>query len=104
MFGKEAGVLTINEKGGNVLPASIRKFEQTLNKKWMFGRYNAEANIQYGGKNISGSLSFWVIPYKLIAIILGVLIILFVALRRLLRWYTHRAIAKATGKAPKKKK
>lgn len=104
MFGKEAGVLTINEKGGNVLPASIRKFEQTLNKKWMFGRYNAEANIQYGGKNLSGSLSFWVIPYKLIAIILGVLTILFVALRKLLKWYTHRAIAKATGKAPKKKK
>lgn len=104
MFGKEAGVLTINEKGGNVLPASIRKFEQTLNKKWLFGRYTAEANVQYGGKNISESISFWVIPYKLIAIILGVLIVLFIAIRRLLRWYTRRAIAKATGGRPKKKK
>lgn len=103
MFGKEAGVLTINEKGGNVLPASIRKFEQTLNKRWMFGRYSAEANIQYGGKNLSGSVSFWVIPYKLIAIVLGALIILFVALRKVLKWYTRRAIAKATGGAPKRK-
>ena len=105
MFGKEAGVLTINEKGGNVLPASIRKFEQTLNSKWMFGRYNAEANIQYAGKNISGSLSFWVIPYKLIAVVLGGLIALFLAIRWFLRKYVQRAISKAssTPKKPKKK-
>lgn len=103
MFGKETAVLSVNEKGGNVLPASIRKFEQTLNKKWLFGRYTAEANVQYGGKNINESISFWVVPYKLIAIILGGLILLVLAIRWVLRKYVQRAVSKASGKSKKTK-
>ncbi len=97
-FGGQVAVLTVNEKGGNVLPASIRRFEQTLNKKHLFGRYKAEANVEYNGKNISQTITFWVIPYKLIAIILGVLLILVAGIRSGLKKYVRRAVKKAQNK------
>lgn len=102
IFGKEVRVLSVNEKGGNVLPASVRRFEQTLDKKWLFGRYQAEANVQYNGKNLSRTISFWVIPYKLLAIIVGVLLLLFVAVRQGLKRYVQRAVRKASGESKKK--
>ncbi len=95
MFGKEVAVLAVNENGGNILPASVRRFEQQLNKSRLFGKYNVEANIQYEGKNVTGNISFWVIPYKLIAIILGGLLIAIVALRKGLKAYNRRIIKKA---------
>lgn len=104
MLGKEVGVLTINENGGNVLPGSIRRFAQEMPNKWMFGRYKAEANVQFSGQNINSNLTFWVIPYKLIAIIAGIAIVLIIVLRYLLRAYGRRAVEKAhqSKSAPKK--
>jgi hypothetical protein len=102
LFGGEVAVLSINDKGGNVLPASIRRFEQKLDHKRLFGRYKAEAVVQYSGKSLSQSISFWVIPYKLIAIILGTLLILIAAGRTALRRYTKRAVKKAMGEKDKK--
>ncbi len=75
MFGKQTGSIEINGAGGNVLPSSIRRFDQTFNKANLFGRYTATFNLAYGtnGQILSSSLSFWVIPYKLIIIVLVVL-------------------------------
>ncbi len=103
-FGSQVAVLTVNANGGNVLPASIRRFEQQLNKGHLFGHYKATTNITFDGKNISGTTSFWVIPLKQVAIILAVIIIAVV----LIRMNTRRAVKKATGSSsnpsPKKKK
>lgn len=96
-FGGEVAVITVNANGGNVLPASIRRFEQQLNKKHLFGHYKVEANITYGGQNIKQSIGFWVIPYKQVAIVLGALIILFVLVRKSLRGYVDKAVKKASG-------
>lgn len=95
-FGNEVAVLTINKNGGNVLPNSTRRFDQTLNKTSMFGHYKAEANIQYAGKNLNQSIGFWVIPYKAIAIVIGILIILFVVIRYLLKGYKKRVLKQAS--------
>lgn len=95
MLGKEVGVMSINEKGGNILPTGIRKFEQQLKKRWMIGKYSIEANVQYSGKTITDSISFWVIPYKLISMVLGGLIIVFVVLRKGLKRYNQMIINKA---------
>lgn len=97
MFNKEVAVLSVNEKGGNILPQSTRKFEQTLEKSRLFGRYNVEANIQYSGQNLSGTMTFWVIPYKLIAIVLGIIIILIAILRVVLKRYNRMIVRKAQG-------
>lgn len=91
-FGKETGVVSINTKGGNVLPSSTRRFEQDFAKKHLFGRYTAQANIQYAGQNLTQSITFWVIPLKGTAIVLGLIIIAFV----LLRMYVKQAVKKAS--------
>lgn len=104
MFGKEVKVLSVNERSGSILPGSVRRFEQQLDKKQLFGRYKVEANIQYSGQSLSGNLSFWVIPYKLIAICLGILILLILGLRTGLKRYNRFIIGKAGDQKTKKKK
>jgi hypothetical protein len=95
MLSRETAVLSVNPLGGNVLPQSVRKFEMLLNKKNLFGHYNAQATIQYSGQTINQTIGFWVIPYKLIAIILGILILLVVGLRFAIKRYNRYIINKA---------
>ena len=94
MFGKEIANLGVNEKRGNVLPGTIRRFEQSISNKYMFGRYTADLSVLYGDSNqqLSGQLTFWVIPFKLIAITLGLAIVAFFGFRQIGRSYKKRLI------------
>ena len=78
-FGKKIETLKLNETNGNVLPDSVRKFENAWTKKYGFGWYSAKVNLTYGpnNNNLSSSLIFWIIPWKetLIAVLLLALII-----------------------------
>lgn len=75
-FGKKVAELKVNEKAGNVLPQSIRKFTNDWSKKYGFGWYKASVNLNYGdGQNVSAALMFWIIPWKET---LGVIIIIIV--------------------------
>lgn len=93
MFGRETALFQLNENGGNVLPSSTRRFDQTLNKKFLFGRYTAAADVVYGSNNkiISRTISFWVIPYKLILIVLLAIVLIIFLIRR----YNKHIIKKA---------
>lgn len=93
MFGKTVGSYKFNESQSNVLPKSIRKFENKLNKKLLFGRYKVQADVVYGADKtiISRSTSFWVIPYKLLAISIGLLVLLVLAVRRYNKYIIARA-------------
>lgn len=110
MFGKTIAGMNVNVPPHNILPNSVRKFTTSLDKtvignKHLFGHYKAELSLSYGGGKqtmISGKLSFWIIPYKLILLIIIVLIGGFFGLRYGLRRYNQRIIAKA--KADRKKK
>jgi hypothetical protein len=97
MFGSVVGTLKVNNKDGNVLPKSTRRFEQTFAKKNLFGKYTASAKLAYGthGQVLSSNLTFWVIPYKLIAILLLILIVLIFILSRLIKSYNKRVVNKA---------
>jgi hypothetical protein len=58
------------EPRANVLPDSIRRFEDKLgNQKW-FGKYTVTANLGYGttGSLITATSSFWVIPLWIIIV------------------------------------
>lgn len=78
MFGKHVGSQRVNgDPSSNdnppksVLPQSIRRFDEKLDKGWMFGKYEARLTLQYGeGKTLMSTVTFWVIPYKLIALII----------------------------------
>ena len=78
MLGKKVGTVSVNNKATNVLPDSIRRYDQTLNDKHMFGHYTAKLVMTYAtGQVVSASLGFWVLPWRLIlVVIIGVLVLL----------------------------
>lgn len=88
--------IEFNPTERNVLPDSIRRFEQSVDKSWWFGRYTLMVDVTYGdGETLQESVSFWVIPYKLVAIVLALLIILGFFGRRTLKAYNRRIIERA---------
>jgi hypothetical protein len=103
MFGKTVAAVNINLPPRNILPQSIRKFEQKLdssvlgNKK-LFGKYTATLNITYGTnkQTVSSTTSFWVIPYTLIGVGIIALVVGFLGLRVLIRRYNRHIIKQAT--------
>lgn len=80
-------VADISFDSRNVLPGAVRKFEATLDKKWLFaGKYTATLTGSYGGTNIPLTptvIAFWAFPWKFGAGIMA-LIIFFVLTRK--RW------------------
>ena len=97
MFGNQVDNLPVNSEKGNILPSSTRRFESTLNKQWLFGRYTADVAVGYGtqGQAIAESISFWVIPYKLILIGLLILATIIYVLRIVIKRYNKYIIAQA---------
>ncbi len=73
----------INLDNTNIFPSTSREFTSTLNRKLMFGRYKAQINAAYGtaGQLLTATIFFWVIPYKLIALLLAIIIIIFLLLK-----------------------
>lgn len=103
MLGRTFAGINVNSPPHNILPASIRKFQEALDQhaygsgKVMFGRYTADLRVTYGasGAALTSQISFWVIPYKLIiGIIIGAVLAFFL-LRSLIRGYNRRIVAKA---------
>lgn len=96
-FGNLVGNLTVNSDKSNVLPNSIRRFENSLKKDWMFGLYTANLTMGYGttGQAITNTISFWVIPYRLILIGLLIVASLVFILSRAMKVYNRHIIEKA---------
>ena len=104
MFGQKIAAVNVNLPPRNILPQSIRKFDQpldsaTLGDKMLFGRYTADLNLTYGDSHqtVSSSITFWIIPYKLIAIVIVLLIGGFLLVRFFIRRYTQRIINRSQG-------
>jgi hypothetical protein len=81
---------TIDVSSQNVFPYTTRTFETQWDRVWGFGRYTAMIDAAYGeqGKIAQAAVSFWLIPYKLILVILLVIVALIgiiVAIRRYLK-------------------
>jgi len=82
MFGGESDKIQLNQARGNVLPDSIRKFEEKWNpEKIIIGRYTADLRVVYGEseKTLDGQVVFWVLPLWFL-LALGGLILLIVIL------------------------
>jgi len=74
-FGKEIDKLQLSET--NIFPYTTRDYLNTLNKKWLFGRYKANFEAYYGtaGGLIPATLFFWVIPWRLLILIITAVVI-----------------------------
>ena len=111
-FGKIVAGVNINVPPRNILPDSIRKFTGALDStvignRHLFGHYHAKLSLTYANKQTAtAELAFWVIPYRLIGIVLVVIIGGFFALRWLIRRYNQTIIRRAQGStaSPKNKK
>lgn len=107
MFGQVIESFEFNPNRGNVLPKSIRRFENTLNKELLFGKYTVQADIVYGNTAtiVSSSTSFWAIPYKLIALGVALLIAIIVGIRQYNRYIIRQSEkGRGSGKDSRKKK
>jgi len=106
-FGKKVSSLAVNEGNGNVLPDSIRRFDKengVLTWKpqgFTLGRYSANLLLNYGSpaKQLSATLTFWIVPWKLLLVILLAIIVLILLLVFLIKKYNQWVV----GKAEKKK-
>jgi hypothetical protein len=94
MFGNIAGTITVNgtTPPSNVLPNSIRRFDVKWDKSWMFGLYTANLALGYGttGQAITNTITFWVIPYKIILAALLILVTIIFILKQLIKAYNKR--------------
>lgn len=97
IFGNKVETLTVNPDKGNVLPLSVRKFQSTLDRQWLFGRYTADLSVAYGttGQAIVQSISFWVIPYRLIIGSIVLLATAFFIFRTVIKRYNSYIIKRA---------
>jgi hypothetical protein len=61
----------------NIFPYTNREFTNTLDKKWLFGRYKAQFLAAYGtnGQTLNAVLFFWVIPWRLLLLLLAIIVI-----------------------------
>ena len=102
MFGKKIAVANVNLQLKNVLPNSVRRFEQTIDKsligdKFLFGKYSVKMKLTYGatGQILTSEFNFWVIPYRLIGLGIIVLVGGFFILRFALGRYKARILKQA---------
>ena len=104
MFGRSVASLPLNAKNGNVLPDSVRRFDKTSDGlSWSpggftFGRYKAQLLLTYGSsaKNLSGEVTFWIVPWKQLLVIglatLIVLLLLILGVKRYNRYIVAKAL------------
>lgn len=62
----------------NIFPYTSRDFQNTLKNRWLFGRYQAQLQAVYGtnGSTVLATLYFWVIPWRLIILIITAIAII----------------------------
>ncbi len=67
----------------NIFPYTSRTFLNTLNKKWLFGRYQAQLTAGYGtsGQALAATIFFWVIPWRLILLSLSAIAIIIILIK-----------------------
>jgi hypothetical protein len=96
MFGKQVGTIEVNSTAAPVFPGSSRKYNVEWKKDgFAFGRYEAVGGFSYGDserKTISSTTSFWVLPLKPIAIVLGVLLALILGMYFAIRMYIRNKL------------
>lgn len=67
----------------NIFPYTSRTLQNTLNRKWLFGRYQAQLNAGYGttGQALRATIFFWVIPWRLIILTLATITIIIILVK-----------------------
>jgi hypothetical protein len=80
VFGKKVGDVQVIDQ--NVFPGSVRHMTATWNKPPFIGRFTANLLMYYGQNNqqLTASTTFWIIPWRALAIYGGVALLVIVLL------------------------
>ncbi len=104
MFGNLVANVNVNLERRSILPGTTRRLDQPLDKsnigdRILFGLYHAKLVLNYGesNKQITSEISFWVIPWRLIVLVLAVIIVIAIAGRVAMKRYTDRVVGKSRG-------
>lgn len=75
-------VTDLNLEEVNIFPFQSRVLENEFPGKWRLGRYQAVLTTQYGSTNktLQAMVYFWIIPWKLITLILAVILTIIILL------------------------
>lgn len=101
MLGKEVTSIHINDKSANILPKTIRKFENTWGDTFGFGRYKAVLSLSYGTsvenggegmQSLNSIAYFWILPFKIVGTIFLILAGLFLLLFSSFKVFKKRAM------------
>lgn len=81
MFGDEVGYVQLDP--WFAMPASLRTREFSWNRELLIGRYTATLQLNRGYDDIvdEASVSFFIVPWKLIAVVFGALFIIIFSIR-----------------------
>ena len=121
MFSQESGKVDANKALGNILPKSTRRFEARIGdtdapavsapffdhvkyqmSNFAFGMYSANINLTFGNKGIAqSSFTYYIIPWQLLSIVLGGLIVAILLLAALLKQYNKWIIKQAQAVSKK---
>ncbi|MDX2776458.1 hypothetical protein PV379_03770 [Streptomyces caniscabiei] len=117
---KPTGTITIKDMYGNViktlrmngdpssntdqprsiLPQSVRRFDTELKDLQLFGNYTATMKLTYGdGKTLSSETTFWVVPVKMIVLVVAGLAIVGTLFVVGMKKYNAHIIKKAQDKS-----
>ncbi len=104
MFGKEVGIVRVNDGGSYVLPDSIRRFDIVWDGSQGFGKYTASCGLTFGTPPSEGGqgkqtlyteTTFWIIPWKIVIPASISLVIFLTLLILFLRFYKSKAVKRA---------
>lgn len=75
-FGGKTAIIPLDKL--NIFPYTSRHYLSTLNRKWLFGRYQAQIEAGYGtaGQALVATVFFWVIPWRFIILLLTLIAII----------------------------
>lgn len=76
-FGNKVDVVSVSEQ--RAFPETIRQLPATWNRRLLFGQYRAVATIYFGAEDErqdTAEISFWAFPYKPLAVLIGVFLVL----------------------------
>lgn len=70
-----------------VLPDASRRTGVEWDTRYQFGRYTAKAEIDYGSGNVQlvAARSFWIVPWKILAAVIGAVVLIVAVITLILR-------------------
>jgi hypothetical protein len=97
MFGKEVATVSVNDSLGGVFPGTERSFTSSWTDDGIgFGRYQAIVALAYGEpgriSSIDATVSFWILPLRIILPILGILTLIILILYVVVRLHIRNSL------------